>query len=440
MRNILNGKFYIGTALICATIGIIFIGTNTNKNSSKKSLAHEYYYNEEDNKGENVVNTSNVNVYISNSDTNKTKKSENIKNIDDYIDDETKGDIIKLPDTIDTLPESITVFVNKEYGLPSEYTPSDLVQPNIDFNIDYYDEKKLLRQEAANALEELFANALENDLKLYGVSGYRSYERQTTIYNNNIKTKGYEHTNQYSAKPGYSEHQTGLSIDVSAASVNYALNENFANTDEGLWLARNAHNYGFIIRYPKGKETITGYAYEPWHIRYIGIDIATYLYENDMTLEEYYNYEPKEEAATEELVHDNDVEIVNEPINKTPSNSYSNQINNNTNINSTIKDNDINIGSTIKNNNTNTVNTNNNVDNSANTSDPNINNDNPETNTTVNDETTATSEQSVQTEPNNDTTAKNHSLLDYTENNSSENNIIENDTPINTENNYSLLN
>ena len=104
--------------------------------------------------------------------------------------------------------------------------------------------------------------------------------------------KGADYTNRYSAKPGYSEHQTGLSIDVSASSIGNRLSESFGSTDEGIWLAAHAHEYGFIIRYPKDKASITGYAYEPWHIRYVGIELATYLYENNLTLEEYYNYTP----------------------------------------------------------------------------------------------------------------------------------------------------
>lgn len=191
---------------------------------------------------------------------------------------------------LDTDKNSITVFVNKEYSLPADYKPEDLVVPDIPFSFSYYAEKKLMRKEAAAALEKLFAAAQKENLSLYGVSAYRSYDRQKQIYETNIQTKGSAYTNRYSAKPGFSEHQTGLAIDVSTPSISNHLEPIFAYTPEGKWLAKNAHLYGFILRYPKGKEHLTGYSYEPWHIRYVGKKLACYLYENDLILEEYYHY------------------------------------------------------------------------------------------------------------------------------------------------------
>jgi len=152
-----------------------------------------------------------------------------------------------------------------------------------------------MRADAAKALEELFAAAREAGYELSGVSGYRSYSRQRQIFINNILTKGKEHTLKYSAVPGASEHQTGLAMDVSCKSLGYDLDTGFSETPEGKWLAQNAHLYGYIIRYPKGKAHITGYAYEPWHVRYVGKGLAKYLYENDLTLEEYYNYTPSKD-------------------------------------------------------------------------------------------------------------------------------------------------
>lgn len=193
---------------------------------------------------------------------------------------------------IDLDPSSITVFVNKEYALPKDYKPEKLVTPDVVFNLITYDERTLMRPEAATALEKLFDAAKRDGIILYGISGYRSYQRQYGIFTNNIVHKGKTYTLRYSAVPGTSEHQTGLSIDVSAKSLDYKLSANFASSPEGIWLAKNAHNYGYIIRYPKGNEQITGYAYEPWHIRYVGKGLAGYLYENNLTLEEYYNYTP----------------------------------------------------------------------------------------------------------------------------------------------------
>jgi len=191
--------------------------------------------------------------------------------------------------------DDITILVNKEYVLPANYVPEDLVAPDVFFSFSEYSDKRLLRQEAATALEKLFYAASEEGLTLAGVSGYRSYNRQFEIYAANLIKKGIEHTNRYSAMPGSSEHQTGLSIDVSTKSINYRLSTVFADTKEGQWLASNAHNYGYIIRFPDGKSHITGFSYEPWHIRYVGVELATYLYQNDLTLDEYYGYEYSED-------------------------------------------------------------------------------------------------------------------------------------------------
>lgn len=198
---------------------------------------------------------------------------------------------------LDTTPDSLTVLVNKELRLPSDYIPADLVVPDVKFSISYYDEKKLMRKTAAEALKELFDAAAYNGLSLCGVSAYRSYERQYEIFTNNVKTQGMEHTAKYSAIPGYSEHQTGLAIDVSTKSVNYRLDAFFANTPEYEWLKENAHLYGFIIRYADDKTSITGYSFEPWHIRYVGKTLAKYLYDNNMCLEEYYKFVPSEDYS-----------------------------------------------------------------------------------------------------------------------------------------------
>ncbi|HEX3022070.1 MAG TPA: D-alanyl-D-alanine carboxypeptidase family protein [Lachnospiraceae bacterium] len=210
--------------------------------------------------------------------------------------------------SLDTDPESITVFVNKEYSLPADYVPSDLTIPNVPFNFDYTDEKKMLRKEAAFALEDLIRAATDDGLSIYGVSGYRSYKRQEQIYNKNIATKGALYTNRYSAKPGFSEHQTGLSIDVSAKSIAFRLDESFASTPEGKWLENHAYEYGFIIRYPKDKSDITGYSYEPWHIRYVGKELAEYIYTNKLTLEEFFNYTPSISFIEEDYAHDSAVD------------------------------------------------------------------------------------------------------------------------------------
>ncbi|MEG1458724.1 MAG: M15 family metallopeptidase [Acetivibrio sp.] len=193
---------------------------------------------------------------------------------------------------IDTNPESIGVLINKEYGLPEDYVPEDLQIPDIKFSFSGYNEKKLMRQKASEALESLFQSAEEEGLNLYGVSGYRSYVRQLFIYNKNMRKDGLDLTSLYSAKAGHSEHQSGLSIDVSTQSIHNRLDVTFASTPEGRFLAEHAFEFGFVIRYPKDKSEITGYAYEPWHIRYVGVDLARVLTENNLCLEEYYGYSP----------------------------------------------------------------------------------------------------------------------------------------------------
>lgn len=208
------------------------------------------------------------------------------------------GGVPAAPAPIDLTPDSITALVNRDYKLTEDYIPEDLVVPDVRFTFSYYDDKKLMRSEAAAALEELFAAGDREGIKLYGVSAYRSYTRQYTIYATNLITKGVNHTNRYSAAPGASEHQTGLVIDVSSVSAGQSLEEIFGTTPEGIWLAENASRFGFIIRYPKDMEDLTGYYYEPWHIRYVGKPLAAYLYENGLTLDEYYGYEPSVPFST----------------------------------------------------------------------------------------------------------------------------------------------
>ncbi|MSS64533.1 M15 family metallopeptidase [Velocimicrobium porci] len=194
------------------------------------------------------------------------------------------------PDLVNCSLKSTAILVNKEFALPANYQPAGLVFPDIPFCCTCFSEKKLLRREASFALEKLFKAAYHNQLHLFGVSGYRSYERQNAIYQNNLLQKGEEHTKQFSATPGHSEHQTGLAIDVSSISIHNRLDEVFAYTPEGKWLKKHCHEFGYLLRYPKEQTDITGYAFEPWHIRYVGIELATLLYQKDMTLEEYYGY------------------------------------------------------------------------------------------------------------------------------------------------------
>ncbi|SFE84138.1 M15 family metallopeptidase [Alteribacillus iranensis] len=191
-------------------------------------------------------------------------------------------------------PDDTLALVNKEYRLPADYQPNDLTVPDVPFPFEENHPKKQLREPAARALENLFADAEKEGFSLFAVSGYRSYDRQEAIYTANVEADGEEAANQYSAKPGESEHQTGLSMDVSSLSNDFGLTTEFGETPEGQWLKENAHRHGFIIRYPEGKTEITNYQYEPWHIRYVGDEAATIMYEDNLTLEEYYGLSGKE--------------------------------------------------------------------------------------------------------------------------------------------------
>ena len=218
-------------------------------------------------------------------------ESKALWNLKDNSDDNrTDNSDSKSKRIVDTNPNSTTVLVNKEYTIASDYKPKDLVEPNIKFCFDYKDEKRKLRKVAADNLELLFQAAKNDGCVLEGVSGYRSYKRQKTIYEYNLLNNGFEYTQIYSAMAGTSEHQTGLAIDISCHSMQGILTDKFGDTKEGKWVSENSYKYGFIVRYPKNKSNVTGYGYEPWHIRYVGNELAKYLYENNITLDEYYEY------------------------------------------------------------------------------------------------------------------------------------------------------
>lgn len=172
---------------------------------------------------------------------------------------------------------SLTVCVNKNRRISSDYEPEDLILPNV--RAMNSESSLYMRKEAALALENLFNAAEEQGLYLYATSGYRSYSTQKSIYNP---------YSGYSAPPGASEHQLGLAMDVTLPEYGSRLYVKFGQSEEGIWLRENAYRYGFVIRYLEGKEDITGYNYEPWHIRYLGGELAKELYERGITLEEYY--------------------------------------------------------------------------------------------------------------------------------------------------------
>ena len=171
------------------------------------------------------------------------------------------------------------VIANKTYKLPEDYQPENPYQKitsercNNCIDKTAYEKFKLMQSDAS---------AL--GLNIYIASGYRSYKYQVNLYNNYVATSGVIGADTYSSRPGYSEHQTGLCFDLNS------IDDTFADTDEGKWVHENAYRYGFTIRFPKGKEKYTGYQYESWHLRYVGEDLATKLYNKGeyLSLEEYY--------------------------------------------------------------------------------------------------------------------------------------------------------
>ncbi|HEY4552457.1 MAG TPA: M15 family metallopeptidase [Bacillaceae bacterium] len=187
-------------------------------------------------------------------------------------------------------PENVLALVNKVFALPSVYEPGDLVRPSVAFSFGNQEiEKSYMRKEAAQALEQMFLAAKKENIQLLAASGYRSYSRQVAVLDAEISKVGKEQAVQAVAPPGKSEHQTGLAMDITSESVKFGLTESFGETPEGQWLRDNAHKFGFILRYPKGKESITGYQYEPWHFRYVGTEAAKTIFENNWTLEEYFS-------------------------------------------------------------------------------------------------------------------------------------------------------
>lgn len=201
------------------------------------------------------------------------------------VGDLTNEENINPKKVINTVNEDYTILVNKTNVLRSNYTPKNLVKLNIEFLSDTSNESRCMEKKAADSLEDLVATAKKENIILIGSSAYRSYKSQLRILKEETDKKGVDYADKYVAKPGQSEHQSGLAIDVTNRVRCFD-----KTSKEAQWLANNAYKFGFILRYPDGKEDITGYNYEPWHIRYVGKDIAKEIYMKNITLEEYLSY------------------------------------------------------------------------------------------------------------------------------------------------------
>ena len=197
------------------------------------------------------------------------KKKEEVKENNDVKEENTSNNESEIKNIDGLTYVNGILIVNKTYSLPKDYDPGSL-------SLD-----------AKNAFDEM-QNAAKNDnIKLWIASGYRSYSLQTNLYNSYVLKDGKAKADTYSARPGHSEHQTGLAMDLNI------IDSSFEGTPEAIWIEKNCYKYGFIIRYPKGKEDITGYKYEPWHVRYLGKELAEKVYNTGKTLEEYLNITSK---------------------------------------------------------------------------------------------------------------------------------------------------
>lgn len=205
------------------------------------------------------------NEIIENTEKEKEKEESFSSNIDlarsEYIEDEKPLYINGL------------LVVNKEFGIPKDFANG-------------------LTQEVQDAFSKMKEDAKKEGIILNIRSGYRSYETQKMLYDNYVARDGIEKASRYSAKPGYSEHQTGLAIDITTEDTLTSIGDWFNDTKQAEWLYNNAYKYGFILRYPQNKEHITGYKFESWHYRYVGLEHSKYFAMNDLTLEEYLKIVP----------------------------------------------------------------------------------------------------------------------------------------------------
>ena len=176
------------------------------------------------------------------------------------------------------------ILVNKFNYLDDHYEPEDLVNVNINYA---YDNNRVTK-ETNDAYVDMASSAKDEGIILLVNSSYRAFDRQESVYKEFYYSKGIDYADKYAARAGYSEHQTGLSLDIFTNGI--STTDNFEESDAFKWLSKNAHKYGFILRYPKGKEYLTGYSYESWHYRYLGKEMATKVYESGLTYDEYYAY------------------------------------------------------------------------------------------------------------------------------------------------------
>ena len=176
------------------------------------------------------------------------------------------------------------ILVNKFNYLNNDFAPEDITP--LDLSYSYANNSA--SKETSEAYKNMAIAAKQDNIHLMANSSYRTYERQEEIYKEFYYTKGISYADKYAARAGYSEHQTGLTIDIFTSGT--STTSNFEESDAFKWLQENDYKYGFILRYPKGKEYLTGYNYESWHYRYLGVETATKVHNSGLTYDEYYAY------------------------------------------------------------------------------------------------------------------------------------------------------
>jgi D-alanyl-D-alanine carboxypeptidase len=196
-----------------------------------------------------------------------------------------------------SMTSSIWAIVSKTHPISTDYVPSGLKIPDVATRTDKSDEERSIRSDIETPMKNMFDTAAVDGYQLMIGSGYRSAALQAVYFNSLASSVGEAAANQSIAYPGQSEHQTGLAADISTISRDCYISDCFAETDEGQWLVKNSYKYGFILRYPEDKVAITGYQYEPWHFRYVGIDLATALHDSGLTLDEAWPYLQKADAT-----------------------------------------------------------------------------------------------------------------------------------------------
>lgn len=186
-------------------------------------------------------------------------------------------------------PGSPWWIVSRQRPLPDGYVPPDLTVPDIRLRLNAGAEQMQVSEQILPDLKAMFAAAEADGVELVFGSGYRSEELQRQFYESYVAREGQAAADRFSARPGTSEHQTGLTVDITSPSGECHLETCFEDTEQGQWAREHAHEYGFIIRYLEGKEDITGYQYEPWHLRYVGKELAAELHKTGQTMEEYFD-------------------------------------------------------------------------------------------------------------------------------------------------------